>query len=478
MKIRCLIISLLFLSGLASAADSTQTRKPAWAGQFYDADPARLAAQVDRFIRTGSPDVPGRRPLAIIAPHAGYVYSGETAGRAYAAAAGQDYETVVIIAPSHHVGFEGCSVDESDFLETPLGAVAVDRDVVRLLQKESSFGYVPKAHASEHALEVQVPFVQRAWPKAKIAPVIMGTQDGATARILAKALARISKSKKILVVASTDMSHFLPKAKANVLDASTIALIKSQSTGGLLRKLGRNDNILCGGGGVVAVLLYAQEIGPAAVETLGYADSSEAGGLADGVVGYCAAAVYPQSGKEQPFSLSAEEKAELLRVARRAVEKAVDSGTLLNYEPKVESLRVPKAAFVTLTRNGALRGCIGFIDPITPLAQTVIQASYYAALEDRRFEPVSSAELKDLRIEISVLSPLVRVDDTGLIRVGKHGLVIAQGGRSGLLLPQVAVEQGWTCDEFLEEACLKAGLPRDAWKKGAEIYSFEAVVFH
>jgi len=149
MKIRCLIISLLFLSGLASAADSTQTRKPAWAGQFYDADPARLAAQVDRFIRTGSPDVPGRRPLAIIAPHAGYVYSGETAGRAYAAAAGQDYETVVIIAPSHHVGFEGCSVDESDFLETPLGAVAVDRDVVRLLQKESSFGYVPKAHASE-----------------------------------------------------------------------------------------------------------------------------------------------------------------------------------------------------------------------------------------------------------------------------------------------------------------------------------------
>jgi len=279
-------------------------------------------------------------------------------------------------------------------------------------------------------------------------------------------------------VASTDMSHFLPKAKANVLDASTIALIKSQSTGGLLRKLGRNDNILCGGGGVVAVLLYAQEIGPAAVETLGYADSSEAGGLADGVVGYCAAAVYPQSGKEQPFSLSAEEKAELLRVARRAVEKAVDSGTLLNYEPKVESLRVPKAAFVTLTRNGALRGCIGFIDPITPLAQTVIQASYYAALEDRRFEPVSSAELKDLRIEISVLSPLVRVDDTGLIRVGKHGLVIAQGGRSGLLLPQVAVEQGWTCDEFLEEACLKAGLPRDAWKKGAEIYSFEAVVFH
>lgn len=474
-----LIIIIIFLVGvtIASLPAAAEVRKPAWSGQFYDSDSARLAAQVDEFLKSGSRPASGETPLVLIAPHAGYPYSGRIAGKAYAAAAGADYETVIIIAPSHHVAFDGCSVETLDGLETPLGVAAVDKDIVRLLLKESRFEYVSEAHAQEHAVEVQVPFIQRALPRAKIVPIIMGTQDKDTVERLARVLVQISKSKKILVVASTDMSHFLSKKEANVLDASTINLVKSLATGALLRKVERQENIMCGGGGVAAALLYAEKRGPVRVEVLQYGDSSDAGTPESGVVGYFAAALYGRQGAEPAYSLSLEEKRELVRIARRAVEEAVTSNSVFEYHTNDENLLVPKGAFVTLTKKGDLRGCIGFIEPIYPLAQAVIQTAYYAALKDLRFEPVTAAELKDLEIEVSVLSPLQRCADIGQIKVGKHGLVISRGGQKGLLLPQVAVENGWTRDEFLEEACLKAGLAPDAWKKGAEICTFEAVVF-
>jgi AmmeMemoRadiSam system protein B/AmmeMemoRadiSam system protein A len=472
-----IIVGVLVLTLTAAASAGSNVRKPAWAGQFYDADPARLGPQVDGFIKSAAAPDKALPPLVLIAPHAGYPYSGAVAGKAYATVVGADFPTVVVIAPSHHVAFEGGSVEAMDAIETPLGDIAVDTDAAALLRKESGFGYVNEAHASEHAVEVQLPFIQRALPGAKVVPVILGTQDRDTAERLARALFQVSRSKRILVVASTDMSHFLTKKEANVLDASTITLVKTLSTGVILRKMEREENIMCGGGGVAAALLYAQKRGPVRVSILQYADSSDAGTPASRVVGYFAAAVYPEKADEPAFTLSREQKRELVRIARQAVEQAVVSHTMLDYKTEDQALLVPKGAFVTLTKHGALRGCIGFIDPVSPLAQTVIQTAAYAALEDRRFEPVTEAELKDLEIEVSVLTPLVRCTDINRIQVGRHGLVIARGGRKGLLLPQVAVEEGWTHDQFLEEACLKAGLPSDAWKKGAEIYTFEAIVF-
>ena len=473
-----ILLMILVTVTAAVRADETRIRRAVWNGQFYEQSPARLTAQVDGLIGSGTKLEAGRTPLVIIAPHAGYPYSGRVAGKAYATVAGADFETVVIVAPSHRAAYEGCSVDESDGFATPLGVAPIDTDVVEALKKEAGFDYVAEAHASEHALEVQIPFVQRALPKAKIVPIIMGHQTKKTIQALAEALIRVSKSKKILVVASSDMSHFLTKKEANVLDASTIALVKNLAIEQLIRKVERQENILCGGGPVVSALIYAQKKGPVEVEVLEYADSSEAGTPESKVVGYFSAAVSSKAEGEVSFSLSKDEKKELVRLARQAVQEAVESGSVLKYEPNISNLKVFKGAFVTLTKKGALRGCIGFIEPIYPLCQTVIQAAYYAALEDRRFGPVTANELKDLEVEVSVLSPLIRITQAGLVQVGKHGLVIAQGGRKGLLLPQVAVENGWTRDEFLSEACLKAGLPEDAWKKGAEIYTFEAIVFH
>jgi AmmeMemoRadiSam system protein A len=212
------------------------------------------------------------------------------------------------------------------------------------------------------------------------------------------------------------------------------------------------------------------------VDILRTADSSEAGGPDDRVVGYLAAAV-TAGPEEEEFSLGPEEKKELLRLARNAVAEFVKNNGVIPLETKNPRFLSPKGAFVTLRKGGELRGCIGFIEPIMPLGQAVIQAAVFAACEDRRFLPVSTRELPDLTYEISVLTPLRKITDPGAVRVGRHGLVISQQGARGLLLPQVPVENGWSRQVFLEQACLKAGLPPDAWRKGAEIFIFEAIVF-
>jgi len=493
---------VLMLTAWASSLSPAQgVRKAVWAVQFYEADKAALSALLDEFFAAAKPDAaPPGKIRAIIVPHAGYVYSGKTAAAAYRLVRGLDIETVVILGPSHRVGFEGCSIYPRGGFETPLGIAAVDADTAGALIKASGFSFLPEAHAQEHSVEVQVPFIQKALPQAKIVPIVIGIPSEATVRALAGALVKVLKDKKALVVASTDMSHFLPRAEANELDKNTISLVLGLKTTALLRKVERGENILCGGAGVLAALFYVQDIGGAQVKLLNYADSTAGGGPANQVVGYFAAVLLtstPNSGSSgfglplvlgsimagaasqnsPEFTLSADEKKELLRLARLAVESHVLGGKTPQAGTAEPNLQSKRGAFVTLTKKGELRGCIGFTEPVYSLAETVVRCAVYAASEDPRFGPVQPAELKDLDYEISVLTPLRKIDDPKLVQVGKHGLMIAKGGYRGLLLPQVAVEFKWDREEFLAEACLKAGLPPDTWKKGADIYVFEAIVF-
>jgi AmmeMemoRadiSam system protein A len=191
-----------------------------------------------------------------------------------------------------------------------------------------------------------------------------------------------------------------------------------------------------------------------------------------------AAAIYAGENTVPPFSLSPEEKTRLLKIARETLERYVRNNEVYRPEENDPKLLRPKGAFVTLKKNGELRGCIGFIEPVLPLHQTVVQATIYAASKDARFPPVIASELEDIELEISVLTPPVRIDDPREVEVGKHGLIIAKGGQRGLLLPQVPVENRWSRRTFLQRTCQKAGLPKDAWREGAEIYTFEAIVFH
>ncbi len=474
-KSLCVLVGMLAVA-LAQAAGQG-VRPAVFAGQFYTADPARLSAEIESYLAAAASTAPlSGKIMAIIVPHAGYVYSGRTAAAAYALIRGRAIDTVVIVGPSHRFAFEGCSIWPDGGFATPLGVARVDAALAGEIAKASGFRFRPEAFAEEHSVEVQVPFVQKVLPGAAIVPIVMGRQTRSTSRALAAALGKTCLDKNVLVVASTDLSHFLPKAEAQATDAATAELVRAMNTASLIRKTEAGENIMCGGGPVAAVLLLAEKTGKPKVEILSRTDSSGFGGP---VVGYLAAAVLAGDGPQDAgFSLTPEEKTELLRLARASVTEFVERRSVIEDTSGKVRFTEPRGVFVTLTKRGNLRGCIGFIEPVAPLGQAVIRAAIYAATEDTRFRPVEPAELKDIAIEISVLTPVREIADPRQVIVGRHGLIVARGGRKGVLLPQVPVENKWDREMFLEQGCLKAGLPPDAWRQGATLSVFEAIVFH
>jgi AmmeMemoRadiSam system protein B/AmmeMemoRadiSam system protein A len=473
------IISIFLIGALAALSIWAQgIRKSVCAGSWYDKNPESLSRQLDRYLLQAESTAAKDAIVGLIAPHAGYVYSGQIAAFAYRLIHGKDYETAIIIGTAHRHGFKGCSIYPKGGYETPFGVAKIDEALASEISEASGFKFIPEAHAGEHSVEMQVPFIQKVLPEVKIVPIVMGAPSEKTISSLAKAFEKTLSGKKALIIASTDLSHFFPKGKANAVDAETLALIEAMDTDTITKKMGRRENIMCGGGPVAAVLKYAKNIGDAKVKTLKYADSSQVGGDEARVVGYMAAAVYAGRSVAPSFSLSPDERQELLLIARETLDRYVRNKEI--YQPETENPKFldPKGAFVTLKKNGGLRGCIGFIEPVYPLHQTIVQATIYAASKDARFSPVSSTELENIELEISVLTPPQKIDDPREVKVGKHGLIIARGNLRGLLLPQVPVENSWSRLTFLQRTCQKAGLPKDAWKTGAEIYTFEAIVFH
>lgn len=470
-------------------------RPPVYAGLFYEENAHRLASRIEVYLQAvkNLPQL-GGDPDLIIVPHAGYIYSGQTAAYAYALVKGKRYETVVIIGPSHQYGFNGCSIWPKGGFKTPLGILPVDEETASSLIKATGFDFIPEAHSKEHSLEVQIPFLQKVLPEAKIVPVVVGYPTRKVIERLADGLATVLRSKKALVVISTDMSHYLSQAEANKIDQETLNLIAELKVESLLRKVISGENILCGGAGVCAGLFYLQKLGEPKVEILRYADSTEGGGPKNQVVGYMAAAAYLKERKKikeemvgpalkksesGEFVLSQEEKKELLNLAKQAVELYVREGKIINYHSDNPRFWEEKGVFVTIKKRGQLRGCIGFIEPVLPLYIAIIRCALLAATEDPRFSPVEEKELKSLEYEISVLTPPRKIDNPREIVVGRHGLIISMEGKKGVLLPQVPIEEGWDRETFLEQVCLKAGLPPNAWRSAkAELYVFEALVFH
>lgn len=471
-----IVLFVFLILVFVSASWPQGLRKAQLAGSWYPKDPAALSRLIDYFLKNVPASIPpSGNIMAIIAPHAGYVFSGQVAAYAYKSIQNKNYESVVILAPSHQFGFEGCSIYPNGGYETPFGIAQVDAFLSAEISKATGFGYIAQAHQTEHSVEIQVPFVQRVLPQAKIVPIVMGIPKKAMITRLAEGLKKATAGKKILIIASTDLSHFYTKEEANKKDNETIALIREFKTDELIRKCEKRENIMCGGGPVGATLLFGKD--KAGVEILRYSDSSEASQDESRVVGYLAAALVAKPVTKE-FHLSEQDKKELLQLAYSTVNLYIQKNKVPEYKSQSENLSQNCGVFVTLKKQGQLRGCIGFIEPVLPLHQAVMQASIYAACRDSRFLPVTRDELDDLKVEISVLSPLKKIINLNRITVGKHGLVIAKDGKRGLLLPQVAVEHNWTRETFLEQACLKAGLPKNAWRSGAEIFVFEAIVFH
>lgn len=479
-------------------------RNPVVAGMFYPGSPETLTQDVDAYLDAAETTPVDGVPIAIIAPHAGYVYSGGVAARAYVHVRGVHYDTAIVVAPSHRVAFGLASVFGGSGYATPLGVVPVDRELADAIAGGSdALKHVPRAHSDEHSLEVQVPFLQRTLGDFSIVPIVMGDQSESSVRFLAGRIAEAvaeSEGKTVLLVASTDLSHYHPQDVAVELDRHVMEAVGDLDPEGLLASLSRGECEACGGGPAATVMMAARELGATATAVTGYATSGDVTGDKGQVVGYLSAVLYGPGparaagagsedaaedtgsragGAAAPYDgLTPEERGTLLVLARRSIEAALTGGRAPEPEATTPALATECGAFVTLEKRGALRGCIGYIRAAKPLVETVSEMAVQAALHDPRFPPVTPDEFDELTLEISVLSPLVPVSDVSEIEVGRDGLLIQDGARSGLLLPQVATDHGWDRETFLEHTCLKAGLPPDSWKvEGVTILRFTADVF-
>jgi AmmeMemoRadiSam system protein B/AmmeMemoRadiSam system protein A len=464
-------------------------RQPAVAGQFYPEQPDELRQMIDKFLaETPVPQLPGEL-VALIAPHAGYVYSGKVAAHSYALLKGRKFDRVVVIAPSHFEAFPFNSVYNGDAYVTPLGSVPVDKEFASRLAKSdpliqlSTRGHIPAQQQGEHALEVELPFLQIVIGEFKLVPIVMGEQTYETERALGVALAKMVKGTNTLIVASSDLSHYHSYDEASKMDHKTLKAIEEWDYLSLSQNFALRVWEACGGGPIVATMIAAERLGAKQAKILTYANSGDSTGDHTRVVGYGAVALLKsekRSAEAEPFSLGQKEKDALIALAKKSVETAVQEKKL--YEPSPSdfpSLQQERGVFVTLKEKGNLRGCIGLIAAEKPLYLGVRDAAVSAAVEDPRFPPVTAAELPALEYEISVLTPFRRVYDVKDVHVGRDGLLMIQGSNRGILLPQVPTEFGWDRKTFLEEACVKAGLPRQAWQnETTDIFAFSALVFN
>jgi hypothetical protein len=489
MRLILLTISVLLLAGNALPGDGPKTRPAYVAGAFYPADRAELGKMLDEFLaRVPATKLDG--PLvAIISPHAGYEYSGQVAAYAYALLKGKKFERVVVIAPSHYEAFGFASIYDGDAYATPLGTVPVDKAFAARLTglspliQMSGHGHGQVEGRGEHALEDELPFLQRVLGEFELVPIVMGDQSYGLCRELGVSLAKAIHDSSTLIVVSSDLSHYHPYDEAVSIDHHTLKGIEDWDYLSLSRNFESRVWEACGGGPIVAAMIAAERLGATRAIILKYANSGDVTGDKSRVVGYGAVALVKEKARAENkaagFSLNGKEKEALLQIARKSVETAVREHKLYECSAGgLERLQEARGAFVTLKEHGELRGCIGYMTPLKPLCLTVRDVAALAALEDRRFTPVTPAELAQLEYEISVLSPMRRVMNIQEIKVGKHGLLIKKGEQEGVLLPQVPVEQGWDRQTFLEEVCLKAGMPKQAWRdEAADLYLFTALVF-
>jgi len=470
------------------------------AGSFYPADPKELTQTMDGLLARNTVAPVEGTLVALICPHAGYIFTGPVAAACFAQLKGRKYTRVVVIAPSHYANFPFNSIYDGEAYTTPLGTVPVDKEFRARLAKLSSDiqisdrGHKQEGENPEHSLEVQLPWLQHTLGEFKLVPIIMGDQNYGLERALGRALSKALLSEsaearaQTLILVSSDLSHYHDYDYANNVDIQTLQAIEEWDYLSLSRNFAMWERGVktweaCGGGPIVAGMIAAEGLGATHAHILKYANSGDATNEKSRVVGYGAVAITPGSAadakKSADFSLNGHEKDALMKIARNSVETSVrDRKMYLVGSTGFPRLEEARGAFVTLKEHGELRGCIGYITPMKSLAETVRDVAAYAALEDSRFAPVATKELPILQYEISVMSPLRRVQDIKEIKVGKHGLIMKKGEVEGLLLPQVPVEEHWDRDTFLQETCLKAGLPPQAWKDDdTDIFMFTALVF-
>lgn len=482
----------IFFSTTGFAQDVPQNRKAYAAGRFYTDDPVALKNELQQLFAKAEPRKEGISSLAIVVPHAGYVYSGEVAASGFNQIdPSRKFEHIFIIGSSHTSAFQGASVYCDGNYETPLGIVKVDTVLAKKLVAENKIlKSNAEPHLYEHSLEVQLPFLQfHLKNDFSIVPIILGPSTGDTPQKLAAALKPYLNEKNLFVI-SSDFSHYPNYKNACLADHATAEAIQTNKPAKLLEALEKNQEkkipglatSLCGWSSVLTLLYMTEKMPGISVDLVEYKNSGDSPyGDKDKVVGYYSISFNKNksAGKEGEFSVSQEDKDFLLKLARETITEYVKKGIT----PEVDAtgfsvpLKTPCGAFVTLNKEGKLRGCIGRFDPEQPLWKVVQTMAIAAATQDYRFDPVTSGEISQLEIEISVLTPLKRIKSADEFILGEQGIYIRKGKSTGTFLPQVAASTGWSKEEFLGHCAQdKAGIGWNGWKS-AELYTYEALVF-
>lgn len=492
---------VVLLSGCSKETSAQQVRQPAVAGPFYPDEPTRLTDTVKSYLKNARTQVAADTVLGLMVPHAGYVFSGQTAGCAYKQIEGAKFTTVVILGCPHKHPVHGVSVWNGGSYRMPLGDVPIDTDLVaKLIAEDEKIRFVPAAHAKEHSLEVQLPFLQTVLKeKFKIVPILVGygaDAMGAISRALAK---HLRERTDVLLLASSDMTHYPPYKDAQRIDIAVLRAIGTFDPAKVTAQMAKHPPnraaglscVMCGDRAVLAVMDTVKQLGANRAVVLNYSNSGD-GPIGDpkGVVGYGAVAFVkappdPAAEPAKSFSrvfdfdpLSESAQKELRRLARSAIETYLAKKTFQPAEPTDSSLRHCRGAFVTITKDGDLRGCIGHHLDDLPLYIVVPKMAVQSAFGDRRFGPLRKEELSRIKIKVSAYTcRTYRAQSIDEFKVGQHGIIMSKGRRGSTFLPEIPVEQGWDKETELRYLCRKAGLPQDGWKDGAVFHLYKTQRF-
>ena len=469
---------------------STQpVRKPAVAGSFYPSSAQEIKSMLTPWLHVNA----DKAPQAIIVPHAGYVFSGEVAASAFnRIPKGHAYKQIFLLGPSHRVGFGGASVDTYySYAETPLGKVPIDIALGKeLIEKgKGTFSFRADAHDREHCLEVQLPFLQMAYGDVPpIVPIVIGTQRLDVLERIADVLKPYFTEDNLFII-SSDFSHYPSYEDAK---ASDLFLADTITSGGLeeflhaLRQIDKmdfkgEDTAACGACAIAILLsmMDAQGRDNFTADHVMYRNSGDSVyGDKDRVVGYNSIVFNrkPEKKDEHLFHFTEEEKKAMIAAARSSIYSALR----LDYDGDDTPVGILKekgyGVFVTLHLDGRLRGCIGRFTSSSTLHATIREMARSAAFDDPRFPSLSRNEAHQIDIEVSVLSPLKKIESIDEFKLGRDGIYMIKGSHHGTFLPQVATETGWTTEEFLGHcASEKAGIGYYGWKD-ADLYTYQTEI--
>ncbi len=463
---------------------TSKIRKPAVAGSFYTDNPKELKNEVKKYLKNTKAQKSGT--MAVISPHAGYVFSGQTAAEAINQInPDKKYDNVFVLAVSHHKAMEGASVFTGEKYIMPGFELEVNTEIANnLIEKCNYFKYDEFAHLQEHSLEVQLPFIYYHLKKDfKIVPVLIGTTNKKAIKDISESLKPYFNDKNVFVI-SSDFSHFPAYDEAKKNDKLTAEAILSNNSQIFTDVLKKNmqkripglSTSACGWASILTLLYLTEKNKNYKYEIIDYKNSGDSiFGEKNNVVGYYAISLR----KKNNFNLTNKEKEKLLKISRKTLDSFIKNNTYEKIDASEisENLKKNLGAFVTLRKKGKLRGCIGRFMPNQPLYKVIEEMTIAASTQDNRFSPVSKEELEDINIEISVLTPLQKVNSIDEIQVGRDGIYVKKDFRSGTLLPQVAIDNNWDNYEFVKYCSkYKAGLGENEWKD-ADIFVYQAIVF-